>query len=144
MGPQKSAVGQLRLWTAIGLLVSIYAAVLQQYATIQPEHSGGVPIVLWASLLVVPLAGTLLGSEVSEWITSLSRGQVVVAQLIITVALFTPLIGLAWLLNVGYFDLTVVRNWYGVLLAVGVVVVSVSHLLDHLLNSVLTVQPTTE
>jgi hypothetical protein len=144
MGPQKGVVGNLRLLIATGLLVSIYAVVLQQYATIQPEHSGGVPIVLWASLLVIPLAGTLLGSEVSERITSLSRGQMMVAQLIVTLLLFTPLIGLAWLLNIGYFDLTVVRNWYAVLLVVGVVVVSISHLLDYVLNNVLAVQSTTE
>jgi hypothetical protein len=144
MGSQKGVAGNLRLLIATGLLVSIYAAVLQQYATIQQEHSGGVPIVLWASLLVVPLTGTLLGSEVSGWITSLSRGQVVVAQLISIVALFTPLIGLAWLLNIGYFDLIVVRNWYAVLLVVSAAVVSISHLLDYVLNNVLAVQSTTE
>ena len=138
---RNTPVRRVRLWFAGGLLVLLYGGLIWDQATPDPPHSGGLPIYLYASVLVAAVAGVLLGVPLAQRSAMCAgRVQTAVAQLLATVVLFTPVMGIYAAFDPSYLTPSIARGWYVAVSVVGVVLVAASHLLDYLLNDALAVR----
>ena len=118
----------------------LYGGLIWDLATPDPPHSGGFPIYIYVSVLVAAVAGVLLGTTLSQRPAMRGRVRTAVTQLLATVVLFTPVMGIYAMFDPDYLTLSIARSWYVAVSVVGVVLVAASHLLDYLLNDALAVR----
>ena len=118
----------------------LYGGLIWDQATPDPPHSGGLPIYLYMSVLVAAIAGVLLGATLTQQ-PAMCEGRVrtAVAQLLATVVLFTPVVGIYAAFDPSYFTPSIAGGWYVAVSVVGVLVAA-SHLLDYVLNDALAVR----
>ena len=138
---RNTPVRHVRLWFAGGLLVLLYGGLIWDQATPDPPHSGGLPIYVYVSVFVVAIAGGLLGATLTQR-PAMGEGRVrtAVAQLLATVVLFTPVVGIYAVFDPSYLTPSIAGGWYVAVSVVGVVLVAASHLLDYVLNDALAVR----
>lgn len=92
------------------------------------HDAGGPPFLLFLSIPISAVGGLLLGAELSKFDTRLRHRPVVAAIQLLGIALIvTPAIAYLWLVAPDFFDLGVIRSYYGVPIAVGVVLVVFWH-----------------
>jgi hypothetical protein len=125
---------------AVGLVVCVYGALLLQYATQQPAHSGGPFVLLWISLLTAAVTGVVIGKVVSHRTGTQNQVKIGMLQLIVAVLLFVPVTLIIYSFDTNYVELSVLRSWYGALFGLSGAIIIISNVLSYVLHEVLTTQ----